>query len=111
MGQVIVGARHLTLSAAVAKATGQQLVWFLNSRPIGTVSLPASGQLAFETAADPGDWFTIVIRDWRQAHSVRQRDLRPVMNLGSLSRSSTAVESSSDRPSDRKRLDSFPQSC
>ena len=62
MGQAIPDRGHVTLRASVVRAAGEQVVWIKNGETLGTASVPAAGDLVFETMASPGDWFTIVVR-------------------------------------------------
>jgi hypothetical protein len=62
MGQAIQRADPITLRVALTNATGQQVVWIKNGNALRTDSVPATGELAFETATRPGDWFTVVVR-------------------------------------------------
>jgi hypothetical protein len=62
MGQVIPQPGSVTLKAIVTRAIGQQVVWIKNGDVLSEADLPPTGELALETAASPGDWFTVVVR-------------------------------------------------
>jgi len=63
MGDVIERAGALTLTATVANAEGQRLVWIKNGEEIGTAIVPPSGTIALDVTGRPGDWFSLVVRD------------------------------------------------
>ena len=62
MGQVIPQPGSVTLKAIVTRAIGQQVVWIKNGDVLSEADVPPTGELALETAASPGDWFTVVVR-------------------------------------------------
>jgi hypothetical protein len=62
MGQVVPPVSRLTLRATVANAAGQQVTWIKNGNALSSAPLPASDALVLETAALPGDWFSVIVR-------------------------------------------------
>jgi predicted metal-dependent phosphoesterase TrpH len=61
MGQVIPRAGPIRLNAMVGHAIGQRVAWIRNGDVLSESTVPQAGDLALETIASPGDWFTVVV--------------------------------------------------
>jgi hypothetical protein len=56
-------AGQLRLGAAVGRAEGQRFEWIRNGNVLVSGAVPVDGRLGQDITANPGDWFSLVLRD------------------------------------------------